>query len=322
MGALCCAKELGPKQKLDVLDKQRIDGLIGHIKDPKLKAELNSAEYAQKCKDTFAELDANKNGFLDGEELAEAVKKLVDEDFRQRVKLEEISDLALHFDVNKDGKISPEEFELFSKWSTVMLSMGFMGGNGVHPFANVKKSERKNHLLIVSEGLDRDKKLWGSQQDNVELVYFHPDSLTLEELLAQLDILCSKIKRAYKSVAFALPGPNDKGEWPICAESNVAKPLPSVEEPTVNLALLAEPLGRMVQGGGRLVFLLPGLGADDEGRRHLGMIEDQVRVDCAAEKDNDGNVIFVPKAAKETDVTNVYIIHGKTTFKKLREGEA
>eukprot|EP00746_Dinoflagellata_sp_MGD_P163469 gnl/MRDRNA2_/MRDRNA2_91520_c0_seq1.p1 gnl/MRDRNA2_/MRDRNA2_91520_c0~~gnl/MRDRNA2_/MRDRNA2_91520_c0_seq1.p1 ORF type:complete len:317 (+),score=76.92 gnl/MRDRNA2_/MRDRNA2_91520_c0_seq1:58-1008(+) len=314
MGALCCAAG-GPNQKLDVLDAKRVDSLISHVQDTKLKTELSSPEYTQKCKDIFAELDANKNGFLDGEELTAAVKKLVDEDFQRRVKMEDISDLAKHFDVNKDGKISPDEFATFSKWCTVMLSLGFMGG--ASPFAKVKKVERFNHLLIVSEGLDKSKILSGKENENVQLVYFHPDSLTLEELVGQLDTLASKLKRAFKSVALALPGPNDQGSWPVCVNGSIEKP--AGEELQTIVMMLADPLGKMVQGGGRLVFLLAKFGADDAGRKHLGLIEDQVTVDCAAEKDDDGNVMFVPKDSKEQDVTNVYIQPGLTTFKKLRE---
>merc|ERR1719282_2119423 len=93
------------------LSQKDIDNCLTKL-DTKVQDLLKSDDFTATCKTAFTDADTNKNGALDGEELAQAVRVSVPEQFTQALKLngENIKRLILSFDANKNGKIELDEF--------------------------------------------------------------------------------------------------------------------------------------------------------------------------------------------------------------------
>mmetsp|Transcript_10936 Transcript_10936/g.23887 ORF Transcript_10936/g.23887 Transcript_10936/m.23887 type:complete len:133 (+) Transcript_10936:358-756(+) len=94
------------------------------------RAQFEGPEFATKCEELFKQADKDSNGFLDGEELRTTVVELFPDSQKEAVKDEfkltgipfltnelSMADLTKAFDKNKDGKIGPDEFPAFVKFS-------------------------------------------------------------------------------------------------------------------------------------------------------------------------------------------------------------
>mmetsp|Transcript_48810 Transcript_48810/g.136631 ORF Transcript_48810/g.136631 Transcript_48810/m.136631 type:complete len:170 (+) Transcript_48810:125-634(+) len=96
---------------------EEIDNFINKLPE-ETRAPLQGAEFAELCTQDFQKLDVNKNGALDGEELAAAVRQTIPESFQNHLRLDsdDVTGLILAFDANKNGKIELDEFTKFAKW--------------------------------------------------------------------------------------------------------------------------------------------------------------------------------------------------------------
>jgi hypothetical protein len=105
------------------------DKLMATLSDED-RAQFEGPEFSAKCEELFKNADKDNSGFLDGEELRTTVVELFPDSQKDAVKDEfkltgipfltndlSMADLTRAFDKNKDGKIGPDEFPAFVKFS-------------------------------------------------------------------------------------------------------------------------------------------------------------------------------------------------------------
>ena len=97
---------------------------------------LKSPEFEKECAETFASLDGNKNGVLDGDELRAAVVYAVPAEFRESASLAteaQMKEWLLGFDANADGVFQQDEFFKFCRYILAMQVQDYFSKPKVRP---------------------------------------------------------------------------------------------------------------------------------------------------------------------------------------------
>jgi len=260
---------------------------------------LLSDVHQARCAHIFSNLDESRTGFLEGEELVKLITQSMPSSFlKERLGMDDVVSLALAFDEDLDGKIGLDDFQLFTLWVAAMQYHGFF--DGVAPLAQIadlrplSDGGPAERLLLVSEFLDPEFTLRSCTLPSVRCVYYHPDGLTIDEFIAQLESAANIRRRKgypFKSLALANHGPDDEGRWYVCSDFPVN--LVSTEHAWRRLMPMFHALASMVGGAsgcGRVDLLACNFAARAAGVDCIKMIEREVEVRFAASTGPTGNV--------------------------------
>eukprot|EP00928_Gymnodinium_smaydae_P056552 TRINITY_DN39921_c0_g1_i1.p1 TRINITY_DN39921_c0_g1~~TRINITY_DN39921_c0_g1_i1.p1 ORF type:complete len:467 (+),score=51.38 TRINITY_DN39921_c0_g1_i1:71-1402(+) len=300
-----CGRRCGSSQVEKILKHDEQLGCVQHCHvqaliaslPPDTLRELLGQSFHDRCCAKFRELDRSENGFLENEELTEACRGIMPPEFAERLHVKHISALALAFDENQDGSISHDEFSAFCIWVSAMQLHGFFSGTG--PLAKIADAileERQLHdrLILVSELLDPEHILQACVLPSVFCVYYHPDSLTMDEFSAQLETAAyirSKRTQPYKSVALANHGPSEDGYWYVCADHSVEmKSTDTAWSQLMSMFLALADMVATTDGEGNVDLLACSFAARPAGVECVKMIQERTGAKFSASVDATGNV--------------------------------
>jgi len=273
-----------------------VESLLAHL-PPKVHAHLEDPAFLKGCEDNFRDIKKNSSGSgcLEGEELTEAVRRMVPDVFLQdRLHETNLKKLILSFDADGDNRISQTEFNLFCMWTVAMDVLGFFSGTS--PFAKIADvvEPMAKNLLIVSEFLDPEHHLENCVLPSTVCAYYHPDGLTMDEFSEQIKAAAHVRTRHgnfFESVALANHGPDKDGLWSVCSDHPVS--LRSLDAAWPKVLPMFQALASMVAGPvyqGHVDLLACNFAANTTGVECIKMIEKQVNARFAASTDETGNV--------------------------------
>lgn len=271
--------------------------------------EFESDDFFARCHEVFRKADVDGSGFLEaGAEdaaMACAVTEALGEEFLDRIHVLRAEHMALSFDDNWDGRLSPDEFLHFVKWARMMKLRGFLEGQA--PFETIGTGQGER-LMLVSEFMDEDATLRAALRTDVDLAVYHPVGITCTEFATQLQSALARRKKlglpGYKTVALANHGPGPEGVWEIFAgprrdltdEAHVAVLLPA-------FAALASLLPD--DKDARLDLLCCDLAGVPGGLDLVRRVEHETGRRVCASKDKTGNVAHGGNWALEVGNVNV-----------------
>jgi Ca2+-binding EF-hand superfamily protein len=122
---------------------------------------LESDAFQQQLDTVFMQADANQNGELEGDEISTAVFKLASPDRRGKLNIfpDNVVELVMRFDANKDGTINKEELAAFVRWVLA---------KEVHDYFNNTASKRKEEgQKVLDEVLDKLFKCYDTDEDGL-----------------------------------------------------------------------------------------------------------------------------------------------------------
>lgn len=135
------------------LSPDQVDGVLLQS-DPILQAVIESDEYKEQCRKSFEEMDTDRNGVLNGSELAQAVRLVVPGQMRSLMQLtaDNISRAIGSFEASKDGKVGLADFSNFCKWVFARKMLEAMEGSDA-PVAMMTEEEVDFYLANFDAGV-------------------------------------------------------------------------------------------------------------------------------------------------------------------------